>query len=141
MTSFTRSIEIQSPPARVWAIMSDVERWHEWTPSVRSIRLLDSGPLKVGSRAWVRQPRVPPAYWRVTELDEGRGFSWVSGTPGVRVTGRHWVEPVSTGSRATLSIEYSGLLGPVLAWLTRRINQPYLDMEAEGLKGRSEQRG
>lgn len=138
MTDYTVSIDIQAPPDRVWAIMSDVRRWHEWTPSVTSIRRLDEGPLRVGSRAMVRQPKVPPALWRVTEIEEGRRFSWVTGTPIARATGRHSVEPTPGGSRATLALEYSGLLGAFVARLLDDINRRYLTMEANGLKARSE---
>jgi uncharacterized membrane protein len=138
MTEYTVSIDIQAPPDRVWAIMSDIRRWHEWTPSVTSIRRLDEGPLRVGSRAMVRQPKVPPALWRVTEIEEGRRFSWVTGTPIARATGRHSVEPTPGGSRATLALEYSGLLGALVARLLDDINRRYLTMEANGLKARSE---
>jgi hypothetical protein len=48
--NFGISIDIAAPPGRVWDGMSDVERWHEWTPSVKGIRLLDK-PLAPGSRA------------------------------------------------------------------------------------------
>ena len=138
MTDYTVSIDIQAPPDRVWAIMSDIRRWHEWTPSVTSIRRLDEGPLRVGSRAMIRQPKVPPALWRVTEIEEGRRFSWVTGTPIARATGRHSVEPTPGGSRATLALEYSGLLGALVARLLDDINRRYLTMEANGLKARSE---
>lgn len=138
MTEYAVSIDIQAPPDRVWAIMSDVRRWHEWTASITSIKRLDEGPLRVGSRAMVRQPKVPPALWRVTELEEGRRFSWVTGSPIARATGHHSVEPHADGSRATLALEFSGILGALFARLLDDINRRYLTMEANGLKARSE---
>ena len=119
--------------------MRDIERWPEWTSTVTSIVRLDRGPLAVGSRARIRQPKLPPALWKVTELDErGRSFTWVNRGPGIRVAARHWVEPSGSGSRATLSIEFSKLLGPLIARLTRGLNERYLAIEAKGLKERSE---
>jgi carbon monoxide dehydrogenase subunit G len=141
MTDFSIQIEVQAPPARVWDIMRDVERWPEWTPTVTSIRLIDRGPLAVGTRAVVRQPKLPPAKWRVTELDEGRtSFTWVSSGPGVRVIARHSVEALGEGSRATLSLRFAGVLAGLLAYLTRGLNNRYLALEAKGLKQRSESR-
>lgn len=136
---YETSIDVDAAPTAVWAVMRDVERWHEWTPSITSIHLADGGPLRPGSRARIRQPKLPPADWLVTELEEGRGFSWVSRGPGIRVTARHLVEPRSAGCRVTLSILYDGLLGPALGWLTRGINQRYLGLEAAGLKRRTEE--
>ena len=140
MKSFSISIDIDATTDRVWRIMRDIERWHEWTPSVRSIRKFGAGDLRVGTRAMVRQPELPPAFWRVIALDPGRSFTWVSKGPGMIVTARHSVEPTSRGSRATLSIAYGGLLAPLVLWMTRDVNEPYLEMEANGLKRRSESR-
>ena len=39
----------------------------------------------------------------------------------------------------TLSIHFDGLLGPLWGWLTRRLNERYLGLEAAGLKRRSEE--
>lgn len=141
MRSLAINTPIDAPAERVWQVTSDVERWHEWTPSVRSIRRLDSGPLAVGSVAVIRQPRFPPARWRVTAIEPGRSFTWVSIAPGVRVVAHHSVEPASPGSMATLSIEYQGILGGLLGWLTRSITERYLGLEARGLKARSENPG
>jgi hypothetical protein len=139
VTTFSTSVDICVPPERVWSVMSDVERWHEWTPTVRSVRLRDSPPLRMGSRAVIRQPGFPPAFWKVTVLEPGRGFTWVSRGPGFLVTARHVVEPVTGGSRATLSLRFTGPMGPLFGRLTRNINERYLGLEAAGLKRRSEQ--
>ena len=140
MTKFSISTDIDAPAGRVWEVMSDVERWHEWTPSVTRIRRLDAGQFAVGSRAMIRQPRFPPALWTVVALEPGRNFTWVSRAPGVRVYARHCVEPIGSRSRATLSLEYEGVLGGLLGRLTRNITNRYLEFEAGGLKARSEGR-
>ncbi len=105
MRTFSVTIDIAAPVERVWQVMSDIERWREWTPSVASIkRLGSSGPLAVGSRAVIHQPKFPPALWQVSAIEPGRSFTWASLAPGLRVIGHHAVEPAGTGSRATLSL-------------------------------------
>lgn len=138
MKSLSTTIDILAPPERVWPIMSDVERWHEWTPSIRKVVRLDSGPMGVGSRVRVHQPRLPVAFWQVTEWQPGRNFTWVSRNPGVRVTARHAIEPIAGGSRVTLSLQYEGIFGALVARVTRGITERYVDLEARGLKARSE---
>ena len=97
-----------------------------------SIQRVDRGPLAVGSQGRIRQPKLPPAVWQITELDEGRSFTWVTRSPGVRVTARHSVEASEGGSRATLSLQFSGLLGPLVARLTRGLNQRTSLLRREG---------
>jgi len=135
---FEDSSVIAAPAATVWAIYSDVERWPDWTASVTSVELLDAGPLRVGSRARVRQPRLPVAEWTVTEIDEGRSFTWVARGPGVRTTGTHIVVPHGDGARATAILDQGGPLGPVVGFLTRGLTRRYLAMEVAGLKARAE---
>src|SRR5581483_2538897 len=139
MLDFRITVDINAPPDRVWAVMRDIERWPEWTPTVRKIRRLDNGSLAVGSRARIWQPKLPPAKWRVTELDDARrSFTWETRGPGMRLQARHWSEGTGNASRATLSIQFSGLLGPWFAHLTRNLNDRYLPLEARGLRERSE---
>jgi hypothetical protein len=136
---FRKIIDIDAPPDVTWAVMSDGERWHEWTASVTSVRRLDQGPLRIGSRALIRQPRFPPAVWTVTTLEPGHRFVWKSGMPGMWVYGDHTVEAIPTGTRATLKLSYDGMLARLMGRLTRGITNRYLDMEASGLKRRSEE--
>ena len=138
---FHIEVDIQAPPEVVWAVMRDVEKWPEWTPTVTQIRLLDRGPLLVGSRAVVHQPKLLPARWRVTELDAaGRRFTWISRAPGIQVIAVHGVAPWGKGSRAMLSLRFTGLLSGIFARLLHDLNNRYLKLEAEGLKRRSEAR-
>ena len=138
MRQFAISIDVPAPPDRVWQVMSDVERWHEWTPSVSKIKRWKSGSLAVGHRAMVYQPRFPPAMWKVTAIEPGRSFTWVSVAPGLRVVATHGVAAAGSGTRATLSLDYQGLFGGLMARLTRAITERYLALEANGLKARSE---
>ena len=140
MTHLETTIDIQAPPDRVWAAMRDIEHWSEWTSSVITARLLNPGPLAVGSRAIVRQPKLLPAQWQITELEEGRGFTWITRGPWMLVTARHSIEGAANGtSRVTLSLDLSRPLGPIFARLTRGLNTRYLTLEARGLKKRAEQ--
>jgi hypothetical protein len=133
---FRIAMEIPAPLPLVWSVMADVARWPEWTESVSCVKLLLPGLLQVGSRVRIHQPKLPPAYWRVTELNPGTSFTWVSRAPGVQVTACHNAETIAIGSRVTLSIHYVGWLGSLVARWVGELNERYLEMEASGLKAR-----
>jgi uncharacterized membrane protein len=132
---FEATSEVAAPSERVFAVYADVEHWPDWTDSVTSVQRLDDGPLRVGSRARVRQPRLPVAVWEVTDLVPGRSFTWVARGPGVVTTGRHLVSPTIDDDRVTVTaaLEQGGLLGPLLGLLTARLTRRYLDLEVRGI--------
>jgi uncharacterized membrane protein len=134
------TIEISAPPERIWAVMSDVERWPEWTPTVTSVEMLDGGPLRVGVRARIRQPRLPAAVWTVTALDPGRRFTWQSVVPGLTSVGDHRIDVrgTSTISRVTLTLTWHGWMTPIIRLFFGRRSRRYVQLEAESLKRRSE---
>jgi carbon monoxide dehydrogenase subunit G len=135
----SRTIDIGAPPERVWETLSDVEHWSEWTPTVTSVRRLDEGPLRLGSRARVNQPRLPETVYVVTELEPGRSFTWVAAGPGVRTTARHDAEQLPDGgTRVRLSVSQAGWLGSVMGRFYRGLTDRYLANEANGLKARCE---
>ena len=92
-----------------------------------------------GAQIVIRQPGFPPALWTMQALDPGAGFTWKSGLPGLWVTARHSIAPTQDGSRVTLALEFAGILGGLVGRCTRSVNARYLEMEASGLKRRSEQ--
>ncbi len=134
-----RTIHIHASTDRVWAVMIDVERWPEWTESIRSLERLSEGPFGLGSEARLRVKGAPePTVWRVTECTEGQSFTWETDARGVYSRASHVIDPEGDGSRVTLSVTNSGwpatLLAPILAWVGRR----NLRLEAEGLRRRCE---
>lgn len=137
---FEASIDVAAPAQRVFDVYSDVVHWPEWTASVTSVERLNPGPLRVGSRARIRQPRLPVTVWQVTEVVPGRSFTWVARRPGVVTTGRHVVVPSGREGHVTVtaSLKQGGLLGPLVGLLTRRLTDGYLRTEVRGLKARCE---
>ncbi len=138
MSTFETSIDINAAPARVWHVMRDVERWHEWTASIRKIEILDKKPLVVGGVARVEQPGLSPTVWTVTDWQADRGFAWESKSFGLRSLGEHWIEPTATGSCVVLRLTFSGLISFAVGWMAGKMIHDYMRMEANGLKKRSE---
>ncbi len=137
-TEFKIVVDINAPPDRVFEVMSDVERWPEWNSAVTSVRIMEDGPFAVGSKAHVRQPKLLPAVWQVTEIDAPRSFVWTTRSPGVKLEAGHWVEADGAGSRVTLALRFSGLLGPLASRIYRGLSQRSIATEAEGLRKRCE---
>jgi ribosome-associated toxin RatA of RatAB toxin-antitoxin module len=138
MTTFETSIEIDASPQRVWQVMSDVEKWHEWTASIRRIEILTPKPLAVGGQARVEQPKLSPTFWTVTDWQPNRGFAWESRSLGLRSLGEHWIEPTQSGSRVILRLRFTGLISFAVGWMAGKLINDYMRLEAEGLKKRSE---
>ena len=132
------AIDINAPAERVWAIMSDVERWPEWTASMARVERLDLGALGVGSRVRVKQPKLAQALFEITAWEPGRGFDWITRSAVVTAVARHVIAPSGPGVRVTLSVDYSGPLSGVIGWLYGGLTNRYMAMEAEGLKRRAE---
>ncbi len=136
----SRTVQINAPPERVWAVMADVERWPEWTESMKSVDRLDSGEFGVGSKAKLKIRRSPSAnVWTVTELTPSRSFTWETNSGGVKGVAAHVIEPDGNGSKVTLTVELSGPMATLFGWFVGAPACQNVEMEAEGLKRRAEE--
>jgi hypothetical protein len=109
-----REIEIDAPPERVWAVVTDLAAYPEWNPFIRRI----SGDLQVGAKLEVRiePPGGRAATFKPTVLavEANRELRWLGRLLLPRVFDgehSHRIEQLDGGrSRFIESERFSGLL-------------------------------
>jgi uncharacterized membrane protein len=132
------SISIDAPIDVVWSVFTDVERWPTWASSFTSVELID-GPMRLGAKARIRQPRLPTVVWEITKWNEGCSWTWTTTSPGARTEASHVLTRSGAGTIAEQSITSSGPIGRLAAFMLRSLTRRYLAIEAAGLKQRCEQ--
>jgi carbon monoxide dehydrogenase subunit G len=139
MIKTERKFHIDASPEVVWGVMSDIERWPQWTATAESAKRGEDGPLRAGATARMKIVGASGVgLWTVTSVDDGREFVWENRTAGVRSVAGHRVEPNGAGSKVYLWIEQSGVMATLIGWYLRRVSNRNIDIEAEGLKRESE---
>jgi hypothetical protein len=94
----------------------------------------------VGKRFKVSQPRMPTLVWEVTDVEPGVSWTWRQRSPGGTTLASHELDPQGDDRTIVrLRVEQRGPVGVAFGRLTRRLTKRYLDLEAHGLKERSEQ--
>ena len=138
MTKFSTSITINSSQQSVWNVLSNVAHWHEWTPTVNKVEVLNTSELKLGNRYKVFQPKLQPAVWTVTELNSAN-FTWESKSPGMHMVAEHIVKSVNANqSEVTLTFAFNGWFGKLIGKLYGKMTAKYVQTEAQSLKKKVE---
>jgi hypothetical protein len=134
-------IGIARPPAAVWAILADLERWPEWNPFAKA-----RGRLEVGERLEVeiRPPGRKPMTFRptVVRLEPGVELRWLGHlwVPGI-FDGEHGfrVDPAGAESCRFGHFEaFRGVLAGPLLWLAGDATRRGFEAMNEALKARAE---
>ena len=138
MTKFSTSLTVNASQQAVWNVLSDVARWHEWTPTVTKVEVLNTPELKLGNRYKVFQPKLQPAEWTVTELTTSN-FTWESKAPGMHMVAEHVVKSINANqSEVTLTFAFNGWFGNLIGKLYGKMTEEYVQTEAQSLKKRVE---
>ena len=98
--------EVPAAPAAAWRLLTDLDAWPRWGPTVTAAELTGGGRrLTGGTRGRVRTPVGLWLPFAVTAFEPG--YRWVWRVAGVPATG-HRVEPHAGGCRVVFEV-------PVLA--------------------------
>ncbi|MCD2190190.1 SRPBCC family protein [Actinomycetospora soli] len=133
-------VRIGACPDYVWAVLTDVARWPDWSSSLRAVEPFDGGPLVVGGGVRVRQRHLPDREWRVTELRPHRGFTWrgtgLGSASSFRV--RLGRSAQGRGTDVVVDLDRSGWMGSVVGAMTGATSAAHLEELLEGLRRRCE---
>lgn len=103
--SISRSIA--APTDVAWRLLTDLDAWPAWGPSVSSAtidtRSNDTGELRLGTRGTVRTAVGVSLPFEVTAFDAGRRWAWK--VAGVAATD-HRVEATPDGCRVTFGVPW-----------------------------------
>ena len=121
MYSFTESLGIDRPSARVWAILIDFGNVPAWESDVLEVRQTSPGPPALGTTFEARRlfgGRESLIDCRITAWEDGRSVTMeLRGGVVRRAAVTYAVEPTGANScRVSYSIE--GQMRPLLVWVT-----------------------
>lgn len=133
------TVTIEAPAELVWKLTLDIAGWPSITPTVTRVVRLDGGPMRVGSRARIKQPRQPEAVWTVTRLDDGREFTWQTKRMGLTMTGSHLLQPVGDHCRNTLTLDVQGRGSGLFGRLFGRRLLSAIETENAGFRAKARQ--
>ncbi len=136
--TLAHTLHIDAPPDLVWAVLVDVERWPEWTPTMTSVVRVDDGPFHLGSTAKIKQPGQPESLWTVTAFVPGQAFTWGTGRTGLQLLARHELLASGAGTESLVTLDMDGALATLLGPILRRFAANAIATENEGLKVRCE---
>jgi len=126
-------VVINRPQSQVWGVLSVLEEWPQWTPTMTSVRLLSGEG--VGAVYDVRQPGLPKSKLTVTEWIDGKSFTWAASEKPSSTVAIHALESVDEShTEVTLIISMTGPMVALVWMLWGRKIRRFVDIEASSLK-------
>ncbi len=139
MQTIKTEIEINASPEKVWDIISDVERWHEWSPTINA----SEGKAKTGSTVDITMmskeagkdgPKYSP---KIIQMDELKYFHWRAHMmAGFIFTNDKIIEIEKTdaGTKVIHTETFKGLMAAAMKGQMAKGVPPMLNMMNKALK-------
>lgn len=135
--TYKTCVVINRPQTHVWRVLSALEEWPQWTPTMTSVRCLSG--RGVGAVYEVRQPGLPKSHLTITDWNEGQSFTWVAREKPSSTVADHVLTTIDENhTEATLTISMSGPMVALVWMLWGRKIRRFVDTEAASLKSRVE---
>lgn len=144
MQTVKTEIEILAPPEKVWAILTDIDKWQDWSPTINA----SQGEASMGSTLTITMigkeagkdgPKYSP---RIIRLDEPNYFHWRAHMmAGFIFTNDKIIEleKTATGTRLTHKETFKGLMALLMRGQMDKGVPPMLNSMNEALKQLAEQ--
>lgn len=130
-------VGIDAPPAVVWEVMTDFERWPDWNPDVASV-VLDGPPAEGTVFRWRSGPGTITSTLR--ELEPEREIAWTGRTFGIRAVHVWRLAPDDGGTRVVTEESWDGWIVKLLSGALRRTLQQSIDRGLGFLQAEAERR-
>jgi len=139
MQEIKTEIEISAHPSKIWNILTDIDKWQEWSPIINS----SQGESAVGSELSItmigkQESKDGPKYNpKITALNEPSYFHWrASMLAGFIFTNDKIfkLEETKSGTRLTHIETFKGLLAPIFCGQMEKSVPPMLNSMNKALK-------
>lgn len=143
MQTVETQIEIQAPPEKVWSIITDIDQWQDWSPTINA----SSGTAAVGSTVSITMmskeagkdgPKYNP---QIIQMDEPNYFHWRAHMmAGFIFTNDKIIELEKTesGTKVTHKETFKGLMAAAMKGQMEKGVPPMLNMMNDALKEKAE---
>lgn len=123
MTTIHHEVHAKCSPARVWAVLADLEAVGHYNPGVRAVAIRGTQRSGVGAMRACELAPQGRVVERVTHWEEGRAVGLEVAESDWPIHFMRWVtrlEPDGEGTRIAQELEYRVKFGP-LGWVLDRL--------------------
>jgi hypothetical protein len=143
MQEIKTEIEISAPPSKVWKIITDIDNWQEWSPTINASK----GEASIGSKLSItmmseKEGKDGPKYNPIiTKLDEPKYFHWRAHmlTGFIFTNDKIFkLEEISSGTKLIHIETFKGLITPLFRGQMEKGVPPMLNRMNKALKDLAE---